>query len=92
MDIRTFKSPAEIALALLQGRPVTVPAYRDCPARTYSRQDVIDAIPERELHAAAEAALIDPAHAGMSLHRAMHHAAARLGRDLHADWCEEDAA
>lgn len=92
MDVRTFKTPADIALALLQGKPVTVPAYRDCPARTYSRKDVADSIPERELRSNALEALLDPSHAGMQMHRAMHRAAAVMGRDLYADWCEEDAA
>lgn len=89
--VNEFKSPAELASALLTPQGVMVPAYRGTPEHRINVDDVIQRIQPRAVAMAAAESLTDATHAGFTLRREMVRVAADMARDLLIDWSEDAA-
>lgn len=99
MYVQSFKSPTEIAEALLADQPVVAPAHRSegpsgrwVKERRYGFQDVGSRIDEDVRRRIEAAAMRDLTECGRLMRNALQHAAAELACELFREWCREDAA
>lgn len=97
--VNEFKTPAELACALLTETGVLIPAHRgDGPAGKWFREqrvciaDVGERIPDRTRRQIDAMAMRDLCEAGRMNRTALQHGAAVMALELFNDWCKESAA